>query len=109
MEIDVGNLADSFIVTLHENMKEQYNCFRTEVRDTGVFICGLHKGEKWLSEKSACPEISTFSYQALNTLYDAIDRLNPSVFTKTNSNLNKASSSYFDDEFDLFADYEDFF
>lgn len=119
MEIELESLADSFILTLQESLKEQYSCFRTEVRDTGVFVCGLHKGERWFSEKSGCPEISAFSVHAINSFWDSIDRLNPpapvnpSAFTKANNKTNKASSLYSgnfysDDEIDLFEEYEEY-
>lgn len=110
MKIDAGLLADKFITALEENMKDQYDCFRTEVRDTGMFVCGVHKGEKWISERSGCPEISAFTSHALYTLYDAMDSIITSP-TKTSSNPSRHSSSsspYSDDELELFDDYEEY-
>lgn len=73
MKIDVGSLTQDFSDILQANLKNQYKCFRTEVRDTGIFTCGVHKGDKWTSEKSDCPEVGIIMSQALYSLYDAID------------------------------------
>ncbi len=34
-------------------------CFRTEVRDSGTFICGVHQSELWKDPRDSCPEIYT--------------------------------------------------
>lgn len=38
--------------------EENGKCFRTEVRSTGVFICGLHHTAIWADGVSTCPHLS---------------------------------------------------
>lgn len=87
MKIDVGSLTQNFSDILQANLKDQYKCFRTEVRDTGIFTCGVHKGDKWTSEKSDCPEVGIIMSQAIYSLYDAIDST-ISAHTGSSSGVN---------------------
>lgn len=98
MKVDVGNLTQDFADILQANLKEQYRCFRTEIRDTGIFTCGVHKGEQWTSKKSDCPEIGIIMSQAIYSLYEAIDSTIDAP-VRSSSNVNHGDYGL-DDLFD---------
>lgn len=48
-------------------------CFRTEVRSTGDFICGIHQAESWTPSWAACPDILAMADLVESALYEVGD------------------------------------
>ena len=66
----VGNLIGELPRRLTDSIMETKGCFRTEVRDTGHFICGIHtNGGSWKKAGTACPEAQDLSDLAGSELW----------------------------------------
>lgn len=66
-------LFEAFSVDLESKLMEERSCFRTEVRNTKHYICGVHTNSgSWDRSLSACPEIvanvSSVEFHILNYL-----------------------------------------
>lgn len=49
-------------------------CFRTEVRDSGVFICGVHQKLKWEPTEDLCPDVDSLQTLMREAMRAAVDR-----------------------------------
>lgn len=73
-----GILLEAFSVDLESKLMEERSCFRTEVRNTKHYICGIHTNSgSWDHSLSACPEIvanvSSVEFHVLNRLANLLD------------------------------------
>lgn len=59
-----------------ENTMSRMSCFRTEVRDTELFICGIHRsGASWKKAGVDCPDAVEAGYIAAEGLLMLVDEL----------------------------------
>lgn len=71
-------LLEAFSDDLESKLMEERSCFRTEVRNTKHYICGVHTNSgSWDHSLSACPEIvasvSSVEFHVLNHLESLLD------------------------------------
>lgn len=120
--IDSEMVMETFLKSLEASLKDKYSCFRTEIRNTGVFCCGVHRGAKWIGKNSQCPDVSDILGLAITDLYEAFHRVEDikvsslsrygnsrafSVKSKPNSVYSAANDLWADDELDELQDLND--
>lgn len=79
-QLDPSELIYGLPQIVIENTMGRMGCFRTEVRDTGIFICGVHmSGANWKKAETDCPDAIEAGYiaaEGLLTLVNEFELLN---------------------------------
>lgn len=68
-------LIEKFIEDFHRFYEERFGkCFRTEIRDTGTFVCGIHQSSVWDDPDSECPELEAILELIEDAFESSVDR-----------------------------------
>lgn len=79
MSISSSLIRSVLIEKVIEDFRKLYEdrfgkCFRTEIRDTGTFICGIHHSSIWENSEDECPEFEELS-ELIELAFDSsVDR-----------------------------------
>lgn len=91
-------IAQSFLQDFSKKFRQQAmqanHCFRTEVRDSGFFVCGVHRDKQWFGEKSDCPDVVATSKFA----FEVLAELAPSYVDKAALKDEDESNEFVEDE-----------
>lgn len=79
MSISSSLIRSVLIEELIEDFRKLYEdrfgkCFRTEIRDTGTFICGIHQSSVWGDPESECPELEAILELIEDSFESSVDR-----------------------------------
>lgn len=75
-QLDPSELIYGLPKIVIENTMSRRGCFRTEVRDTGLYICGVHRsGASWKKADGDCPDAVEAGYIAAEGLLMLVDEL----------------------------------
>lgn len=81
------SLTQSIVFSFQKALQDRDGeCFRTEIRTTGVFVCGIHHQSIWELEGEDCPAIAG-TIEALGTVVAESLRgweIKPSAATRLN-------------------------
>lgn len=79
MSISSSLIRSVLIEKVIEDFRSLYEerfgkCFRTEIRDTGIFICGIHQSRIWENSEDQCPELEELA-ELIGIAFDnSVDR-----------------------------------
>ncbi len=79
MSISTKLIRSVLIEKVLEDFRSLYakqfgECFRTEIRDTGVFICGVHQSRVWEDPEGDCAELEELCTLIEAAFAESLDR-----------------------------------
>lgn len=94
-------LIEKVLEDFRRRYAEQFGeCFRTEIRDTGVFICGVHQSRVWEDPEKDCEALEELCGLIEAAFNDSLDRSvaapNPSPNPSPNPLIPPTKTSPFD-------------
>lgn len=70
----IFSFGDTFPSQFVNSFMDEKGCFRSEVRDTGYHVCGVHTGAKWESPADSCPDAEYAADLAIGTILQILDQ-----------------------------------